>query len=161
MDLCNLSLLVIGLKSVSAIGVKGAVICDETNGSKRNCIYKPFRKCRSRHLEHWKLTCRVTSNYVNFLTSSLDSSGILLPNGSFLAAESSSSNESATVGSNCSRECSDGFYLHQELGSCRPQCAIWELTSSTAQVVVAIISVCFAAIFIVVDLVVTALQWKR
>ena len=97
-----------------------------------------------------------TSNYVNFLASSLDSSGI----GSLLAVESSSSNESTAVDSNCSRECSDGFYLHQGLGSCRPQCAIWELTSSTAQVVVGIIALCFAAIFIVVDFVVTALQWR-
>ena len=103
----------------------------------------------------------VKSTYTKIFSSlSIDLSGILSPNQSLLAAESSSSNESATVGSNCTRKCSDGFYLHQELGSCRPQCGIWELTSSTAQVAIGITALCFATIFIVVVFVIIALQWK-
>ena len=89
-----------------------------------------------------------------------DSSGMSSTNQNILAAESSFRDYSATAGSNCSRECSDGFYLHQELGSCRPQCGALELTPSTAQLATAITSLCFAAIFIVVDLVISALQWK-
>ena len=91
---------------------------------------------------------------------SIDSSGVLSPNESLLAAEFSSRNESAAVGSNCSRECSDGFYLHQELGSCRPQCGVWELTSPTTGFAIRITSLCLATIFVVVVLVVIALQWK-
>ena len=89
-----------------------------------------------------------------------DSSGMSSTDQSILATESSFRNYSATAGSNCSRECSDGFYLHQELDSCRPQCGAWELTPSTAQLATAITSLCFATVFIVVDLVISALQWK-
>ena len=96
----------------------------------------------------------------NSSTSSIDPSGILSPNGSLLAAEFNFSNESTTVDSNCSRECSDGFYLHQELGSCRPQCAVWELTFSTTGFAINITALCLAPIFIVVAFVIIALQWK-
>ena len=103
----------------------------------------------------------MTSNYrQSFFNLSIDSSRVLSPNQSLLAAESNSRNESAAVGSNCSRECSDGFYLHQELNSCRPQCGVWELTSPTASFAISITSLCLAATFVVVVLVIIALQWK-
>ena len=85
-------------------------------------------------------------------------------NWSILAVESSSRNYNATAGLNCSRNCSEGFYLHQELGSCRPKCGVWEInaTSSTTEfiVIVKITSLCFTASFTIVVLVISALQWK-
>ena len=89
-----------------------------------------------------------------------DSGGMPPTNQSILDLESSLENYSGVAGSNCSRECSDGFYLHQELGSCRPQCGAWQLRPSTAQLATAITSLCIATIFIVVDLIISALQWK-
>ena len=103
----------------------------------------------------------MTSSYTqSFFNSSIDSSGVSSLNQSLLAAESNSRNEGAAVGSNCSRECSDGFYLNQDLNSCRPQCGVWELTPSTTGFAISITSVCLATTFVVVVLVIIALQWK-
>ena len=65
------------------------------------------------------------------------------------------------VGSNCSRECSDGFYLHQELGSCRPLCEFTSSTTSSAVTVITVILTCCGLISAAVILVVSVLQWKQ
>ena len=120
----------------------------------------PYRNPCTQYLDlqlQWRVPFDINSVLINqhwqySSTLSLDSSGILSPNQSLLTAESSSSNESATVGSNYSRECSDGFYLHQEHGSCRPQCGIWEVTSSTTSFALSVTALCLATISIVVPL---------
>ena len=91
----------------------------------------------------------------------LESSGISQLNESGLAAPSTPGNCSAT-GSNYTRECSDGFYLHRELDSCRPQCGIWEPSrSSSALETLVYVATGVSLLLGSAFLVIAALQWKQ
>ena len=91
----------------------------------------------------------------------LESSGSSQLNESGLAAPSTPGNCSYT-GSNYTRECSDGFYLHRELDSCRPQCGIWEPNwSSVALETLVNITTSISLLLGIAFLVIAALQWKR
>jgi len=79
---------------------------------------------------------------------------------SFSLTLGSSNHSYPEVSSNCSRECSDGFYLHQQLGSCRPLCEFTSTTSS-AVTVITLILICCGLISAAVILVVSVLQWKQ
>ena len=76
----------------------------------------------------------------------------------------SASDSNNRIGSNCSVECRDGFYINTTLCACLPRCDTWEQyphSTTVASDVFVVLAAIVGLIAGIAVLVISCIRWKR